>query len=265
MVIFRSKQLATAQGLLSDAKDRQSAADSKDKDEKIADALNQAGKSNKAAGEANERAGKAQASLASAEKLAAEANVKAEGFRLDIAKSNAAVAQAQAQVAGAMAEAAKANLELERIRTPRSLTNVGELTNSLRPFKGTGYTVVGCFQDQESINLLIQLDKVLTDSGWTRVKPPPQGSFGDVELNISKDFSVPITSRSGVYVGAQSSESVSALQATSLATLPEYLRAAMALKGALATGINPQEGDLGPLPIDPGTSTNVFIIVGKKP
>jgi hypothetical protein len=155
--------------------------------------------------------------------------------------------------------------ELERIRTPRSLVNAAALTESLRLFSGTEYTVIGCFQDQDSINLLIQLDKVLTDAGWTRVKPQSPNAFGDIQLNISKDFGVPITTRTGVYVGAQSTETPDKLMAIPMPLLPQYLRAAMALKGGLATGIDPQEGDLGPLPVDPGSSTSVFIIVGKKP
>ena len=215
--------------------------------------------------EANERASTAQESLALAEQHAAEANAKAEGFRLDIAKANERAAQAQAQVAGAMAEAAKANLDLERIRTPRSLINPAALTDSLKTFSGTEYIVLGCFQDQESINLLVQLDKVLTDAGWKRGKLPPNGSFADIQLNISKDFAAPITTRSGVYVGAQSTETVDALKATPAPILPGYIKAAMALKGGLASGINPPEGDFGPLPIDPGNSTSVFILVGKKP
>jgi hypothetical protein len=211
-----------------------------------------------------ERAANAEASVALAEQHSAEANAKAEGFRLDIAKSNQAAAQAQAQVAGAMAEAAKANLELERIRTPRSLTNASGLTAALKTFKGTEYTVIGCFQDQESINFLIQLDAVLTGAGWIRATLPPVGN-AEIKLNISKDFAVPITTRSGVYVGAQTGETADVLQATPVPLLPGYMRAAMALKGGLASGINPPEGDFGPLPVDPGNSTSVFIIVGKKP
>lgn len=216
-------------------------------------------------GKQQERAAKAEGQIASAEQHASEANAKAEGFRLDIAKANEGAAQAQAQVAAAMAEAAKANLDLERIRTPRSLVNATALTESLKAFKGTEYTVIGCFQDQDSINLLMELDKALTAAGWMRGKLPPQNPFGDIQLNISKDFSVPITSRTGVYVGAQSTKKVDELRATPLSLFPEYIRAAMALKGALASDINPQEGDLGPLPVDPGDSTSVFIVVGKKP
>jgi hypothetical protein len=257
MAFRKADALAKATGQLSTVKEALA-------NQNIAEALRQAGESNKAAGEANERAGKAQASLASAEQEAAEANTKAEGFRLDIAKANQASSEAQAQVAGATAEAAKANLELVKLKTPRTLTNAPVLTDALKTFKGTEYTIIGCFQDQDSINLLVQLDKVLTDAGWTR-KLPPQNSFGDLRLNISKDFAVPIATRSGVYVGAQSAETVDALKATPQRLLPGYIRAAMALKGGLASGINPPEGDFGPLPVDPGDSTAVFIIVGKKP
>ena len=259
----KSKKLEEVQSSLIAAKDSQSELDSRAKDVRIADALKQAGESNKAAGEANERAGKAQASLAAAEQQSAEANAKAEAFRLDIAKANEEAARAQAQVAEATAEAAKANLELERIRTPRALTNALELTDSLKIFKGTEYTVIGCFQDQESIDLLTQIDKALLAAGWAR-KLPTQDSFGDLRLNLAKDFPVPITTRSGIYIGAQSTETVDALRAQLM--LPEYIRAAMALKGALGVGINPPEPDLiSPLQVDPGTSTSVFIIVGKKP
>lgn len=55
----RAKQLSEVQTKLSEAKDRQSAADSKEKDQRIATALQAAADSNKAAGEANERAQKA--------------------------------------------------------------------------------------------------------------------------------------------------------------------------------------------------------------
>jgi hypothetical protein len=155
-------------------------------------------------------------------------------------------------------------LELERIKASRSLVNASGLTDSLKTFKGTEYVVIGCFQDQDSINLLKQLDKALTDAGWTRGKLPPN-SVADIELNISKDFAVPIATRTGVYVWAQSSQTVDALKATASLVLPEYLKAAMALKGGLASGINPPEGDLGPLPVEVGNSSSVFIIVGKKP
>jgi hypothetical protein len=161
-------------------------------------------KAKKDAFDASERAGRA-------EQGAGEANAKAEGFRLDIAKSNEAAAQAQAQVAGAVAEAAKANLELARIKTPRSLINAVGLSDSLKMFKGTEYIVVGCFQDQESMDFVVQLDAALTKAGWVRAKLPQQDM--QVTLNIAPGFAVPLTTRSGVDVGAQSLEA-NALMAT---------------------------------------------------
>jgi hypothetical protein len=108
----------------------------------------------------------------------------------------------------------------------------------------------------------VQLDKVLAGAGWTRDK----SSLGDIELNISKDFAVPITTRSGIFVDVESTETVDTLKATPQPMLPKYIRAAVALRGGLASGINPSQDDLAkPFPVVPGNSTSVFIIVGKKP
>ena len=124
---------------------------------------------------------------------------------------------------------------------------------------------VGCFQDQESIDLLVQIDKLLGNAEWKRVKPPTP-SFADIELTISKDFSIPVTSRSGIYVAVQSTEAVEVLKATPLPKFPVYIKAAMGLKQGLASGISPAQANLADaLNVEPGNSTSVFIIVGKKP
>jgi hypothetical protein len=210
--------------------------------------------------DASTRAGKAETSLGKAE-------AEAKGAETSASNALALAKDAESHLADALQRAANAEAELERMRAPRSLMNTSGLTDTLKVFTGTEYTFIGCFQDQESIDLLVQLDKVLANAGWTRVKPPPQSSFADIQLNISKDFGVPITTRSGVYVGVQSSVSLDALKATPQPMLPAYIRAAMALKGGLAAGISPAEPNLNlaaPLPVEPGTSTSVFIIVGKK-
>lgn len=135
-------------------------------DQKIAEALKQAGESNKAAAEANERAGKAQASLGLAEQHAAEANSKAEGFRLNIAEANA--------------RAAEANLALEKLKTPRQLTSEqqAKIVAILTAWSGQrfSFSVAG---DTEALNLLNTLRGVLAKSGW--VKEVPVG-FGDVSI-----------------------------------------------------------------------------------
>ena len=264
MAVFRSKQLATTQTFLSDAKDRQAAADSKEKDEKIANALQEAGESNKAAGEANERAEKAQASLASAEQQAAEANAKAEGFRLDIAKANERAAQAQAQVAGAMAEAAKASLELERIKAPHTLSNLAALTESLKVYKGTEYTFSSVFGDEESILLLRQIDAALSNSGWVRVKPPHTYPAINV-YGQEQDFAVASGMTSSVKISVDSDMPLATLQAMAVDKLPAPTGAAVALAMALTGSLNPpQEGGIK-ANVEPGNSPTVRIEVGRKP
>lgn len=159
--------LSQTQDAIIKEKDRIAKADSDIKDGRIAEALLEAGVSNKAAGEANERAGKAQASLALAEQHAAEANTKAEGFRLDIAKANEESAQAQAQVAGAMAESAKANLELAKFKTPRTLSPEQQkrISSRIEVFPNTPYDL-WVNTDSDSTVLMSQIDDALHAGKW---------------------------------------------------------------------------------------------------
>jgi hypothetical protein len=260
----KSGELQAIQDAIIKAKDGIAKTDSDLKDGKIADALKQAGESNKAASEANERAGKAQASLASAEQQAAEANAKAEGLRLDIAKANEGAAQAQAQVAGATAEAAKANLELERIKAPRTLSNVSSLTESLKAYKGTEYTFSSVFGDEESILLLRHIDAVLSNSGWVRVKPahayPAINVYGQ-----EQDFAVASGMTFSVKISVNSDIPLVTLKAMPVDKLPAPMGAAVALAMALTGSLTPpQEGGIK-ANVEPGNSPTVRIEVGRKP
>lgn len=230
------------------------------------DAITKTGIAEGAMKTAAKEALEAQTAASNALSIAHDARQEADSFEKDILSAKTQAADAESHLADALGQAAQATEELRRLKLPRSLTNATTLATGLRAFKGTEYTVIGCFQDQESIGLLVQIDEVLKNAGWTRVKPPPQNSYGDLQLNISKDFAVPITSRSGIYVVVQSTQTVDALRATQPPLLAAYIRAAMALKGGLASSVNPEEADLQtPLQVDPGSSTSVFIIVGKKP
>ena len=208
------------------------------------------------------------ASLASSNAVcvARGARTEADSFEADIVSAKTQAAGAESHLADALQRAAHAEVELERIRTPRSLTNTSALIEALKAFKGTEYTVIGCFQDQDSIDLLVQIDKALTGAGWTRGKLPSQNAV-DIQLNISKDFAVPLTTRSGVVIAVQSSENIVALQGRPVSTYAPYIRAGMLLKGRLGMSITPSQDGLDTLPLeaDPGDSTSVFIIVGKKP
>lgn len=222
-----------------------------DADARIAEAGQRAADAGLTASQADERS-----------RTLEQGNLKLQG---DVNTQTAKVAVLEKEAANAKYRAAQYEAELERMRTPRSFTNASALTDALKMFKGTEYSFIGCFQDQESIDLLTRLDKALVAAGWTR-KLPPQNSFGDLRLNISKDISVPPTTRSGIYVGAQSIETVDALKSTPELKRPPHITAAALLRGLLAAGINPPETDLAtPLPVDSGSDTSVFIIVGKKP
>jgi hypothetical protein len=117
--------------------------------------------------EAQRGAAEAQRNLALAEQHSAEANVKAEGFRLDIAKANESVAQARAQVASAMAEAAKANLELARLKTPRTLSKEQQarITLKISPFPGTPFDLF-VNTDSDSTTLMNLIDDAIRAAGW---------------------------------------------------------------------------------------------------
>lgn len=254
-------------------KSRTALAQSKEAETKSGDAIDKAGRAQDSLGNAENEANRAQRASSNAlgiandaKQVSREARQEADSFERDIKSATKQAAEAESHLADALQRAASAEAELKRMKTPRSLTNASVVTVVLKEFKGTEYTVSGCFQDQESIDLLVQLDTVLANAGWKRVKPSPQSSFGDIQLNISKDFAVPTTIRSGIYVEVQSAETLDALKATPQPMLPMYIKGALTLRGGLASGIIPADANLvGPLPIDPGNSTSVFILVGKKP
>jgi len=266
VVVVKAKQLTEAQGQLSDAKERQLSVELRDKDVKIAQAGKDASEANRGAAEANERATKAQASLSLAEQRSAEANAKAEGFRLDIAKANESSAKAEAKVASATAEAARANLELARLKTPRSLTNTAELINTLKVFSGTEFSFGSAFGDDESMELLRQIEKVMTEAGWKRVKQS-KIRIGIPAVTITgKDDLVELGIGSGIRVGAESTESLETLQAMPLGNLPLHIRVASSLSEALLGHVTPPE--VSPdsrVNIAEGSSKVIQIHVGKKP
>jgi hypothetical protein len=228
------------------------------------DASTRAGIAEQDAGEANERAAKAQASLALAEQHSVEANAKAEGFRLDIAKANESAEQARAQVASATAEAAKANLELERIKAPRTLSNVATLTESLKAYKGTEYTFSSVFGDEESIMLLRQIDAALSNSGWVRVKPPHAYPAINV-YGQEQDFAVASGLTLSIKISVSSDIPLATLQATPMDKLPAPTGAAVALATALTGSLNPPQESGIKANVEPGNSPTVRIEVGKKP
>jgi hypothetical protein len=278
----RGTELSGIQNALITEKDRLAKADSDDKTTQIAKVKSEADEKNaalvarakeadariaeaqKGSAEANSRAKEAQASLSKAEQHSAEANAKAEGFRLDIAKANESAEQARAQVAAATAEAARANLELARIKAPRTLSNVSALTESLKAYKGTEYTFSSVFGDEESIILLKQLDGVLTNAGWVRIKPPH--AFPAINVyGQEQDLAVASGLTSRVSVSVNSDTPLAELQITPVDNLPPSIAAAVALAAAITGSLTPPQEGGATVNVDPGASLTVKIGVGRKP
>jgi hypothetical protein len=75
-------------------------------------------------------------------------------------------AAAEAQIATLENETAQARLELAKLKTPRTLgSDVSKVIGALEPFKGTKFDLY-VSGDAESVELMLEVDTVLTKSGW---------------------------------------------------------------------------------------------------
>jgi hypothetical protein len=112
--------------------------------------------------------------------------------------------------------------------------------------------------------LLKEIDALLQQSGWKRTTPP--GGFPAINI-FGKEiaFAVPVSLGTGVRVSIESSNPT-AFQLLTLADMPQYARAAVALGFSLPPNISPpQEKSDKAANVESGTSTAVRIDVGKKP
>jgi len=175
---------------------------------------------------------------------------------------------AESHLAEALKEATKAQVELNRLKSPRSLTNVAALVSALGSFKGTEFGFWGVFGDQESANLADEISVALQRAGWKPTIAPNAGQ-GTSWVKL-KNFPVNVgyTTSAGVHIQAESEEKVETLQALSPSQLPQQFQAARALKAALVSSIAPAQDDLASSPIGVQSFrqfTAVLIEVGKKP
>jgi hypothetical protein len=87
-----------------------------------------------------------------------------------ISKNEAETATANARAAEADQRAAEANLELIRIKAPRRLTPAQQETiiAKLKQFAGTPFDIGLVQGDAEAAELMIQIEAVLTATGWTQ-------------------------------------------------------------------------------------------------
>jgi len=202
-------------------------------------------------------------------KLASGARKEADSFEQDIVSANKTAASAEQHLADAQREAAQAEIELNRIRTPRSISYEPSVVAALVPFKGTEYTL-SVFQDEEAFQMAKTVDRILGAAGWIR-KEPSTHNLGITYFNIlGQDFkdAVPLCVETGIQVHVQEKEPLGTLQSMSRLIWPKTLVAASALLDALGPNVLPwNERNIGKnVQVDRDLGEGpVSICIGKKP
>ena len=84
------------------------------------------------------------------------------------ADANKEAGDARKEAGKARERAAIAELELARLTTPRYLRDEAKAIAALKPFAGQEYDFKSVYQNEDSIKLLYQINKVLQSSGWIR-------------------------------------------------------------------------------------------------
>jgi hypothetical protein len=212
------------------------------------------------------QSGKAQGAASNAFALARGARQEADSFEKDIVTAKKQAAEAESHLAEALRRAAEATAALDRLKSPRSLSNIPELTATLAPFKDTEYTFSGVSSDQEALQLLKSVDDVLQKAGWKRGKS--LGGFPAINVFGRDDpYAVPVALNNGIRISVDWSEGLHALQSVPVDKLPTPVKAAVVLNFALSSNLFPPEDLEHPFPVDviKGESKTVRIAIGKKP
>jgi len=227
------------------------------------DALSKAAAAEASLGNAESEANRAQAASSSAVTLAEQARTEADSFEADIRSAKKQAAEAEAHLKEATKRANALTAQLDRITTPRSVLNSPQIIASLEPYKDTEYTFSAVCQEEECTNLLKEIDAMLQNAGWKRVKPPS----GFPAINIygnEADFAVTLSLTSGIRISIDSSDP-SKTRSLQIKDLPQPVRAAITLNLDIFSNLSPQEIGEHKVGIDKGTSSVVRISVGQKP
>src|SRR5579883_412519 len=203
------------------------------------------------AGEAADASKKALDESGRAENVAERARSEADSFEKDIG--------------AAKREATSATVELNRIKSPRLLTEPSTMVAALRQFTGTEYAFPSVFQNSESLTLLQSIDSVLQLAEWKKVKGPP--GFPAVNLYGKEDgFAVPIGFNVGIQISAEAAMDQSTALRLPLEQLPANIQAAAVLRTLLLSHLSPSatEQDVPKVYLKQGSSLTVSIAVGSK-
>lgn len=216
-----------------------------------------------ASGDAISTSNKAEGIASNALVLARGARKEADSFERDIVSAKKQAADAESHLAEALKRAADASTELERIKSPRSLTNISGLIDSLRHFSGTEFIFGSVFGDEESFQLLVQIDNVLERAGWKRIKHSNMNIGIPARQIAGRDDIVNIGFGTGVEIEVESTETLQALQSLSRERLPSYVRTAIALNEAILPHVSPSEHATA-VNVVSGSSHVIRVKVGKK-
>jgi hypothetical protein len=231
-------------------------------------ALDKAGAASDEADSAKSESGKAKSVANLAELTAKGARQQADAFEGRIVSATDIATKAESHLAEALRRTAAAETALERVRTPRSLTDIPGLLSAMERFRGTSYTFTNVFADEDSARLMRAIDEILQRAGWNRVITPAIGipSF-DVFGSNNFRFTVLAALTDGVRVSVDIPMDIDVLRATPQEDNPMFINAAVALDIALFASIFPPEDDFKQPPVvvtTKGPSQIVRISVGKK-
>jgi len=229
-------------------------------------AVTKAGLAEDASGRAVGKSSRAEGTASMAMTLASGARQEADTFEKRLGSAEHKADEAESHLAEALRRAIEATAALDKIRLPRSLTNIPDLVSVLGDFKDTEYAFTSVFQDGESIELLKSIDTVLQDAGWKKVKPPP--GFPAINIYGKEDGNaVPVGFNQGIDIVVDSPEATESLLLQPIEQLPVLVRAAMTLRVELLSNLSPQanDTDVPTVRIQKGESKTVRIAVGKKP
>jgi hypothetical protein len=211
--------------------------------------------------------GKAERSAGRAMDLARGARQEADTFETRLGSAEHKADEAESHVTEAVRRATEATEALNRVRLPRELTHIPELATTLRPFKDTEYTFASVFADDESMQLLKQIEGMLQLAGWKRLKVSNM-NLGIPAFQISgRNDIVNMGAYTGIHISVDSSETLEALQALPVEKLPTPVRIALLLNEGIFSNLSPPEDtkDNNRVEIESGTSKVIRIMVGKKP
>jgi hypothetical protein len=213
-----------------DVKARTAITDSSTALSQAKEAVTKAGIAQDSLGRAEDEANGAKAAASNALTLASGARQEADSFERDIVAAKKQAADAESHLAEALKRAADASAELDRIKSPRSLTNASELVNILKRFSGTEFMFASVFSDDESIQLLKQINNVLEGAAWKRLKHSEM-NLGIPAIQLTgRDDLVNTDVSTGVHIEVDSPETVETLTSLPRDQLPSHVMIAILLK-----------------------------------